>query len=151
MEGSEHRDRSDRLASQIRRDVLVDGRQPENVDVQHLAGASRSFEIHAAVGPQTEIQALSDGRLLHDIRMAFELIAYGCPDEVGPVGIEPFLNHQVDVAEIDVPEVDCDLLAVRDPFRHFTIYVPSNWMVYGPGRKTFSRGGLMLLHTPDAE
>jgi hypothetical protein len=64
--------------------------------VQHLAGAPRRFEILAAVIPQAQVQALSNRRLLHDVRMAFELVADGRPDEIRAVRIEPFLHHQID-------------------------------------------------------
>ena len=47
MQGPQHRD-----AGQLGSDVLGDGGQAEHVDVQHLAGALRRFEILAAVVPQ---------------------------------------------------------------------------------------------------
>jgi hypothetical protein len=45
--------------------------------------------------------------------VAFELIADGRPDEIGTVGIEPFLHHQIDVTEVDLAKVDRDLLGFR--------------------------------------
>ena len=45
--------------ARLGRDVLGDGRQAQNIDVQHLAGALRRFEILAAEIPQPEVQALS--------------------------------------------------------------------------------------------
>jgi hypothetical protein len=45
----------------------------------------RRFEILAAVFPQPQVQTLSDRRLLHDVCVAFELVADGRPDEIGPV------------------------------------------------------------------
>jgi hypothetical protein len=50
-------------------DVLGDGHKVENVDVQHLAGTLRRFEILAAVVPQPQFQTLSDRRPLHDVRV----------------------------------------------------------------------------------
>ena len=87
-------------------------RQAEHVDVQQLAGALRRFEILAAVIPQPQIQRLSDRRLLDDVRVPFELVADGRPDEIGTVGVEPFLHHQIDVAEVDITKIDRDLFGV---------------------------------------
>ena len=86
--------------------------RPKNVDVQHLAGAPRRFEILAAVIPQPEVQALSDRGLLDDVCVTFELVADGRPDEIGPVRIEPFLHHQIDVTEVDIAKIDRDFLGV---------------------------------------
>ena len=56
MQGPQHRDRGDGGAGQLGSDVLGDGRQAQNIDLQHLAGTLRSFEILAAVIPQPEVQ-----------------------------------------------------------------------------------------------
>ena len=42
--------------AKLGRDVLGDGRQAQNIDLQHLAGALRRFEILAAVVSQPEVQ-----------------------------------------------------------------------------------------------
>jgi hypothetical protein len=52
VEGPKHRNRGNGGAGQIGRDVLGDGRETQHIDVQHLAGALRRFEILAAVVPQ---------------------------------------------------------------------------------------------------
>ena len=57
MQGPQHRDRGDGGAGKLGRDVLGDGGKAENVDVQHLAGSLRRFEILAAVIPQPEVQS----------------------------------------------------------------------------------------------
>src|SRR5258708_18006000 len=135
MEGSEHRHRSDGGAGQIGRDVLGDGRQAENVDVQHLAGASCRLEIFAAVVPQPKVKALSDRRLLYDVRVPLELVADGRSDEIGTVGIESLLHHQIDLTQVDVTEVDGDLLGVgrfwpqvAHIVSHLQFSTPSMWM-----------------------
>ena len=109
--------------------------------MEHLSSRTQFFQILTAEMPQPQLYSLSRDRLLGRIGVAFELVSDGSTDEVGAVGVEPFLNHQVDVAEIDGPEVDCDLLAVRDPFRHFTIYMPSNWMAYARQKGPFQGAG----------
>src|SRR5712671_5480623 len=101
--------------------------------------------------PQPQLYSLSRDRLLGRIGVAFELVSDGSTDEVGAIGVEPFLNHQVDVAEIDVPEVDCNLLAVRDPFRHLYHLCTIQLDVIWARRRDLFKGGLILLHTPDAE
>ena len=58
MEGPQHGDRGNGGAGQIGRDVLSYGREAKNIDVQHLAGAPRRFEILAAVISKPKVQAL---------------------------------------------------------------------------------------------
>ena len=59
MKGAQHRDRGDGGAGKLGPDILGDGRQAKNIDVQHLPGALRRFEILAAVVSQPEVQTLS--------------------------------------------------------------------------------------------
>ena len=97
------------------------------------------FEILAGVVQQAELQALAGHRPFGRLAVAVELIADRGADEVGAVGVEAFLHHQVDVAEVDIAEVDRDLLAVArlgpqlvDVAGHLsTILSPSVWMVNG--------------------
>jgi hypothetical protein len=56
--------------------------------VQHLARATRRFEIFAAEIPQTELQALAGRGLLDDVGMTFELVSDGRADEIGSVRIK---------------------------------------------------------------
>jgi len=81
--------------------------------MEHLSGATRRFQIFTTEMPQTELDFFSGDRLLDRVSMPFELIADGGADEVGAVREKPFLNHQVNVTEIDMTEVDRDLLAIR--------------------------------------
>ena len=55
MQGSEHGNRGDGGAGEIRGDVLRDAGKAEDVDVQHLAGSLRRLEIRAGVVPQTKV------------------------------------------------------------------------------------------------
>src|SRR5260370_42537478 len=112
MKGAQRRDRGDGGAGQLGSDVLGDGRETQHVDVQHLAGAPRCFEILAGVISQPEVQALPGRGLPDDVRVAFELVPDGRPDEIRPVRIEPLLHHEIDVAEVDIAKVARDLLGV---------------------------------------
>src|SRR5690606_41381387 len=82
------------------------------MDVEHLAGCTRRLEIVAAVVSQAEIEALVGYRPPHRVGMPLELVADRRADKVGPVRVEPLLHHQVDLAEVDVAEIDRDLLGV---------------------------------------
>src|SRR4029077_5472555 len=93
------------------------------MDVQHLAGALRRFEILAAVISKPEVQALSGRALPDDLCMALELVPDGGPDENGPVRIEPFLHHEIDVTEIDIAKVDRDLLGIASPGSQFAYII----------------------------
>jgi hypothetical protein len=75
MQSTQHGDRGDRGAGKVGRDVLRDTGQPQNIDVQHLTGSPRPFEILAAVIPQAEVQTLSSRGLLDDVYVTFELVA----------------------------------------------------------------------------
>jgi hypothetical protein len=77
-----------------------------------LPGCTCGFKILTAVVPQSEVQALSRGGLLDDIGVPAELITDRGSDEIGPIRIESLLDHQVDVPEVDVAEVDRDLFGV---------------------------------------
>src|ERR1700733_3689714 len=147
MQGSEHGDRGDGGAGKIGRDILRNAGKTEDVDVQHLASLPGRFEIGAAVVPQTEVQTFARGGLLDDVGVAPELIADRRSDEVGAVRIEPVLNHQIDVAQIDITKIDRDFFsfgrlcskfgAIRS--HDLTIQSPSAWMVYG-GPVGFCKG-----------
>src|SRR5690349_5342183 len=112
MQSSEHADRGNRCARKLGCDVLSDGGKTEDVDVQHLTGAPHRFEILAAEAPQAEIQTFSGRGLLDDIGVTFELVADCGSNEIGAVRVEPFADHQVDVTEIDIAEIDRDFFAV---------------------------------------
>lgn len=138
MKGTEHRNRGDCGAGQLGRDVLIDGRQAENVDVQHLPGASRSFEVDAGIITKPQVQAFAGRRLLDDVCVPLELVADCGPNEIGAVRVEPFLHHEIDLAEVDITKVDCDLLRIRGSWSQFAYIVghrythlPSTRMVLG--------------------
>src|SRR5271170_918972 len=79
--------------------------------------------------------------------MAFELVSNCRANEISPVGVKTVLHHQVDVAKIDVAEIDRDLFIVTR-FRPQLMYIfrhclPSTIHPYGwymDGRRSSSRG-----------
>src|SRR3984885_4664619 len=139
MEGSKHGNRGDGGAGEIGRDVLGNGREAQHVDMQHLAGLPRRFEIRARVIPQTEVQAFTGRGLVDYVGVPLELIADRRPDEIRAVRIESVLHHQIHVAQVDIAKIDGDLLGFRrlrpqvlDIRGHLiSIHIPSVWMVYG--------------------
>ncbi len=74
-------------------DVLGYTGKAQNIYVQHLTGSPRSFEILAAVVPQTEVQTFSGRGLLDYVCVTFELVADCGSNEVGTVRVEAFLHH----------------------------------------------------------
>src|SRR5580704_1557226 len=139
MEGSEDGNRGDSGAGEIGRDVLRDGGKTEHVDMQHLAGLPRRFEIRARVIPQTELQAFTGRGLLDHVGVPLELVADRRPDEIRAVRIESVLHHQIHMAQVDIAKIDGDLLGFRrlrpqvlDIRGHLiSIHLPSTRMVYG--------------------
>ena len=93
MQGSQHGDGGNGGAGQIGRDVLGDAGKAQNIDVQHLSGPARRFEVLAAVISQTELQAFSGRGLLDYVCMTFELVADCRSNEISAVGVEPVLHH----------------------------------------------------------
>jgi hypothetical protein len=112
VQRSQHDDRSDSRARELRGDIRCDSGEAQYIDLEHLSGAARRFEILPAIVPETEIQALSGRGLFDDLGMTFELVADCGSNEVGSVRIKALLNHQIDMAEVDEPEIDRDLFTV---------------------------------------
>jgi hypothetical protein len=67
---------------------LLDAGKTEDIDVQHLAGLPRRFEIGAGIVPQTEVQAFARRGLLDHVGVTLQLIADCRSDEVSAVRIE---------------------------------------------------------------
>ena len=61
---------------------------------------------------QAKFQRLADDSLLDHVRMSFELIADGRANEVGAVRIKTLVHHQIDVTQVDVPEVHRNFLGI---------------------------------------
>jgi hypothetical protein len=91
---SQHDDRGDRRASELRRDIGGDTGEAKHLDVQHLSSCTHRFEVFSAVVPQTKVQTLSDRGLLDHVSMAFELVTDCGSNEIGPVRVKALLNHQ---------------------------------------------------------
>src|SRR4051794_28095887 len=113
MQRPQDGERGDGGAGEFGRDVLGDGGEPQDADVEQLPGIKYRFEILATEVPEAEVHALARHGLPDDVGMPLDLIADGGAYEVGAVGVEPLLHQQIDVAEIDIAEIDGDLLAVR--------------------------------------
>jgi len=137
-QGTQYHDGRDSLRSQLRGYVIVDRRQAEHLNVQLLSRRTQSLEILAGVPLQSEHQRATRHCLLQSIAVSTQLAADGCSDEIGAIGVETFLHEQIDLPEIDVPEIDRDLLRIGffaprlNYFRLYhpvTIPRPSNQMV----------------------
>ena len=113
MQGAKDVKGGDRLPRQLRRDIVGDAGETENLDVQHFAGRLDGFEVLAAVVTQAQVELVSFDRFLDGIVMPVKLVSNGCPDEVGPIGVEALLDEEIDMAEVDIAKVDRDLLAIR--------------------------------------
>src|SRR5260221_1337471 len=112
VQRSQHDDRGDRRASELRRDIGGDTGEAKHLDVQHLSGCTHRFEVFSAVVPQTEVQTLSDRGLLDHVGVAFELVTDCGSNEIGPVRVKALLNHQIDMTKVDIADIDRDFLAV---------------------------------------
>ena len=112
VQGAEDMDGRNGPARQFRGHVVGDAGEAQHLDVKHFAGRLRGLEVQARVLAQAQIELVARNGFAHHVMMTFELVADGRSDEVGAVGIEPVLHQKIDMAEVDKPEVDGDLLAV---------------------------------------
>ena len=126
--------------------------RPNTLISSIVPGATRFLKILAAIIPQTKIQTFSGGGLFDDLGMAFELVSNCRANEISPVGVEAVLHHQVDVAKIDVAEIDRDLFTVTrfrsqlmHIFRH--TYHPYNIHMDGIRMAWIAVKGLFRLNT----
>ena len=110
LQSAENLYRSNRCPRQIGRHVRCDDSQTEDLNVKHLARSPHCLKAFTAEPPQTKIHCPSRETLLDRLVMTVELIADGGPDEVGAVGVESLLHQEVDMAKIDVAEINRDLL-----------------------------------------
>ena len=86
--------------------------QPQDLDVKRLPRRSHRLQILPAVVVQAQIQPMPGEGLLDGLAMAIELVADGRADEIGAVGVEALPHQQIDMAEVDIAEIDRDLLAI---------------------------------------
>ena len=111
-------------------------RSPSNGSITSLFGVLAAFRR----SPQLTSDACGP---LHHVGVAFELTADCGSNEIGPVRIETFLHHEVDLPEVDVAEIDRDLFAVSGFWAelmyllHIAIPQPSTRVVHGWSRINF--------------
>ena len=123
MQRPEDVDRGDCAKRQLRRNVVGDAGQSQNLDVKCLSGGLNRFQILAAVTSKPQLKLMASDGLLDRIVMAVKLVANGCSDKVRTIGVEPLLHEEVDMTEVDVAEVDRDLLAIAWPWSKLTYVV----------------------------
>jgi hypothetical protein len=64
---------------------------------------------------QAKIQLLASNGFFYGIVMAVQLVTDRGADEIGSVRIETLLHQKIDLAEIDIAQINRDLLAVSAP------------------------------------
>lgn len=119
MQGAKDVKGGDRLPRQLRCDIVGDASKTEHLDVQHLAGRLRGLQVLAAVVAQAEVKLVAVDGFPDGIIVPIELVSNGCPDEVGPVGVEALLHEEIDMSQVDLAQIDRDLLAIRSPWSKF--------------------------------
>ena len=93
----------------FRRYIRGNAGEPKHLDVQLFPGRSGRLQIRAGEVAEPQLQRMPHNRFLDFLLMGSKPVADRGPNEVGAVGIEAFLHQQIDVAEVDVTKVDCDL------------------------------------------
>ena len=106
LQRAEHVDAANGRSREAGRNVQINDRKPENLDVTHLAGRPYRFQLRTAVVAQAKIKLSARNRLLDRFGLPIKLIGNGRADEVGAVGVEPFLHKEVDLPEVDEAQID---------------------------------------------
>jgi len=111
LQGAEYGDGGDARAREFRRNVQSDRHQPEHPDIERSSCSARRFQLFAADVSEAEVETAPGDRLLRCLRVPLHLIADCSADEVGAVGVETVPHEEINVAEVDIAEIDRDLLA----------------------------------------
>ena len=106
---AQHFDRINGCQRQLGAHVSGDGGQAEHTDLKPLPGRLRLAQVLRAQVVDAEHQGLARNHLLDDLDVACELVADRRANQVGAVGVEAFVDQQIDLAEVDTAQVDGDL------------------------------------------
>src|SRR5918998_4986302 len=87
-EGAQHHDGLDGGKGQLRRDVVGDARQPEDLDLEPFPGGADRLQICAGEVLNPQYQRLAGDRLANLLGVVAELVADRGPYEVRAIGIE---------------------------------------------------------------
>src|SRR5689334_8892052 len=136
MKGAEHGDRFNGRHSKRSAHIGCEARQPEHLDVKLLAGGFHRLQILARVVPQAELERVPHDGLFDFLAMSRKLVADRRANKVRSVGIKALVDQEIDMAEVDITEVDGDLFGLAR-FLAKTLDLcshrasPSIWMLYG--------------------
>jgi hypothetical protein len=75
-----------------------------------LAGSTCGPKLVATEKSQAEIKRVASHGLVDDVRVPLNLVSNGGPYQIGSIGIKTFFDQEIDLAEINVPEIDRYLL-----------------------------------------
>ena len=128
----------DGLQGKRRRHIGRNAGQADHLDVQLFTSRFDRLQIRAGEMAETELQRMPHDRLLDFLRMGRKPVADRGPDEVGAVRIKALLHKQIDVAEVDVTEIDRDLFrfarSVAEPMNfggHHVLHHLYGWYMDG--------------------
>src|SRR6476660_9725402 len=101
--------------------------------MDHLPGVADLLQVAAGVVTAAQGEGAPGRCLVERLAPGGELRADGRADEIGAVGVEAFLDQQVDLPEVHQPQVDGDLLGLLalTPDHPCTIPMPSPYHPYG--------------------
>ncbi len=112
--GAEHLDGRDRRQRQLRADVGRDRGQAEDPDLDGPPGSRQLLQLVAGERQGAERQRPAGDGLVDRRRPGGDLRADRRTDEIGPVRVEALGHQEVDLTEIDRPQVDRDLFTLLD-------------------------------------
>src|SRR5690606_26677833 len=92
----------------FRRDVGRYACQAQHSYLQGFAGGLYGKQIRGRVVLNTKHQRLATDGLAYRVAMRGQLIANGSSYQVRAVGIEPFLDQKINLAQVDIAQVNGD-------------------------------------------
>jgi hypothetical protein len=101
--------------------------------MDHLPSVADFLEVATGVVTTAQSEGAPGRCLIERLAPGGELGADGRADEIGPVGVEAFLDQQIDLPEVYQSQVDSDLLCLFTLTRGhpFTIFWGSPYHLYG--------------------
>ena len=101
LKGAEYRDRFDGCERQRGGHVGRDPSQAQDLNAQPFSGFLHAFQIGTREFHEAQHQRLAEHCLSDRFGMRRNVIADSSANEVGAVGIEPFLHEEIDLAQVD--------------------------------------------------
>ena len=104
---------------QFGRHVVGNACESDDLNVESLARSNCPLEVGAAEVLKANGECSTRHGLPDRVGMQRELVSQRCPDEIGAVGIEAFLDQKIDLSKIDHADIHRHLLGLASALPAF--------------------------------